>query len=103
MKNTELYIKQEYGTYLEGFSFVKPSVIHTIIANDYILSINRRTLKIDASGIISNIKTIENSTAFIRVYNINTTRTRVIYPEQSYIYIKNRPKVPTIQIIKAQP
>lgn len=102
MKNTELYIKQEYGTYLEGFSFVKSSALHMITNNNYITSINKQTLKIDASGIISNIKTIENTTAFIRVYNINTAQSKIIYPEQSYIYIKNRPKVPAIQIIKAQ-
>tara|TARA_B100001093_G_scaffold151714_1_gene144444 strand:+ start:283 stop:612 length:330 start_codon:yes stop_codon:yes gene_type:complete len=89
MNDTVRYINQEYGEYLKNFSYLAKKNYNLFKSGDILIGINRQNLKMEVNGIINKI---EKNYLYIKVYNVQNKKTRLIYPESYYIFVYHREK-----------
>ena len=98
MNDTVRYINQEYGEYLKNFNFISKKNYNLIKNCDILIGISKSNLKMEANGIINKI---EKNYLFIKIYNIEKKKYKLIYPENFYIFITHRDKTKESKFKKA--
>ena len=77
------YINNTYYNHLRNFSYIKQDDCENIKRNYYIKGINKSSLILDIYGCV-----IEANAVYIKVRNLKTHITSIIYPEHYYIFTK---------------
>lgn len=98
MNDTVRYINQEYGEYLKNFSYIALKNYNLIKCGDILIGINKSNLKLEVNGIVNKI---EKKYLYMKIYNIDKKKTRIIYPESYYIFVSHREKTKKSQFKKA--
>jgi hypothetical protein len=79
------YINENYKNQLNQYTFIKSKELWKLKIGLDIKYINKNDLKLYYGG---KINKIEKNWNFIKVYNVDEKKYKIIYPENMYIFYK---------------